>query len=225
MEFWAKWVLFEWKKCLSASTEVCTPSVLSSIFTYISSFATLHSTHSSLRRLWLPRKTYKAAPPVEIQQLVTRFASYCWSQIYEVQKIRTQLRMPFTRPLDTDHLCPRCVLAVITARRAPVVDEFIVQRISRQSFHDVALGWLVGERDGRHHVSAEVDAEDRDGAERQWNVGDDEQQERRDLRDVARQRVGDRLLEVVKDQSTLRHNRKHRWHYYHYWPLWTLHLH
>ena len=77
-----------------------------------------------------------------------------------------------------------------------------MHRVTRKSLHYVAFGRLVGERDGRHHVSSEVDAEDRDGAERQRNVGDDEQQERRDLRDVARQRVGDRLLEVVKDQTT-----------------------
>ena len=83
-----------------------------------------------------------------------------------------------------------------------MIDEFVVERVARHALHDVALGLLVGERDGRHHVGTEVDAEDRDGAERQRNVGDDEEQERRDLRDVARQRVGDRLLEVVEDQAT-----------------------
>jgi len=87
--------------------------------------------------------------------------------------------------------------------RAPVVDKFIVQRIPRQSLHDVALSRLVGEGDGRHHVRAEVDTEDRDRAQRQRNVGDDKEQERRDLRDVASQRVGDRLLQIVEDQSTL----------------------
>ena len=84
----------------------------------------------------------------------------------------------------------------------PVIDEFVVQRVARQSFHDVALGSLVGQRDGRHHVGAEVDTENRDGAERQRHVGDDEEQERRDLRDVARQRVRDRLLQVIEDQPT-----------------------
>jgi len=86
--------------------------------------------------------------------------------------------------------------------RAPVVDEFVVQRVSRQPFHDVAFCRLVRERDGRHHVGAEVDAEDCDGAERKWNVGDDEQKERRNLRYVARQRVCDRLLQVVEYQAT-----------------------
>ena len=83
-----------------------------------------------------------------------------------------------------------------------MVNKFVVDGVAWQSFHDVALGLLVGERDGRHHVGAEVDTEDRDGAERQRHVGDDEQQERRDLRDVARQRVRDRLLQVVEDQAT-----------------------
>ena len=86
--------------------------------------------------------------------------------------------------------------------RAPVVDEFVVQRVSRQPFHDVAFCRLVRERDGRHHVGAEVDAEDCDGAERKWNVGDDEQKKRRNFRYVARQRVCDRLLQVVEYQAT-----------------------
>ena len=77
-----------------------------------------------------------------------------------------------------------------------------MQRVARQALHDVGLGRLVGERDGGHHVGAEVDAEDRDGAERQRNVGQDEDEERRDLGDVRRQSVRDRLLEVVEDQPT-----------------------
>ena len=77
-----------------------------------------------------------------------------------------------------------------------------MERVTWKSLHDVALGSLVRQRDRRDHVSAEVDTEDGDGAERQWNVSDDEEQERRDLRDVASQRVRDRLLEIVKDQPT-----------------------
>lgn len=52
-----------------------------------------------------------------------------------------------------------------------------------------------------HHVSAQVDAEDGDGAQRQWDVGHDEQQEGCDLGDVAGQGVSDGLLQVVEDQA------------------------
>lgn len=47
---------------------------------------------------------------------------------------------------------------------------------------------------GTHHVGAQVDAEDGDGAQRQWDVGHDEQQEGCDLRDVAGQGVGNGFL-------------------------------
>lgn len=53
-----------------------------------------------------------------------------------------------------------------------------------------------------HHVSAQVDAEDGDSSQRERNAGDDEEEEGRDLRDVARQRVRDGLLQVVKDETT-----------------------
>jgi len=53
---------------------------------------------------------------------------------------------------------------------------------------------LVSERDGWYEIRAEVDAEYRDGAKGEWNVGEDEEKERSDLWDVARQRVRDRLL-------------------------------
>ncbi|KFQ42112.1 hypothetical protein N333_10477, partial [Nestor notabilis] len=52
-----------------------------------------------------------------------------------------------------------------------------------------------------HHVGAQVDAEDGDGAQGQRDVGHDEEQEGGDLRDVAGQGVGDGLLQVVKDQA------------------------
>ncbi|KFV72974.1 hypothetical protein N307_05460, partial [Dryobates pubescens] len=51
-----------------------------------------------------------------------------------------------------------------------------------------------------HHVGAQVDAEDGDGAQGQGDVGDDEEQEGSDLGDVAGQGVGNRLLQVVEDQ-------------------------
>ncbi len=65
-------------------------------------------------------------------------------------------------------------------------------------------------RRASHQISSQVDAEDGDGSKRQRHVSEDEEQEGRDLGDVGRQRVRDRLLEVVEDKSPLldtRHDR------------------
>jgi len=84
----------------------------------------------------------------------------------------------------------------------PAVDKFVVLRVAWHPLHYVALRLLIRQRDGRHKVGAKVDAENGNGAERQRNVSKDEDEERRDLRDVARQCVRNRLLEVVEDQTT-----------------------
>lgn len=55
-----------------------------------------------------------------------------------------------------------------------------------------------------YHVSSQVDAEDSDGAQRQRDVDQDEEQEGCDLRDVAGQCVGDGLFQIVKDESACR---------------------
>lgn len=52
-----------------------------------------------------------------------------------------------------------------------------------------------------YHVGSQVDAEDGDGAQRQWDVDQDEEQEGGDLRDVAGQSVCDGLFQIVKDQT------------------------
>jgi len=75
-------------------------------------------------------------------------------------------------------------------------------RIAWHPLHDVALCLFIRQRDGWHEVGAEVDTEDGNGAEWQRDVSKDEDQERRNLRDVARQSVRNRLLEVVEDQTT-----------------------
>ena len=54
-----------------------------------------------------------------------------------------------------------------TCPPVPVIDEFVAGRVARHALHDVALGLLVGERDGREHVGAEVDTEDGDVV-RRW---------------------------------------------------------
>merc|ERR1719216_750526 len=72
--------------------------------------------------------------------------------------------------------------------------------------YDVRFSKLVGHGDGRHHVSAQVNAEDGDGAQGQGHIGEDEQEEGGDLGDVGGQGVGDGLLQVVKDQPALLHS-------------------
>lgn len=52
-----------------------------------------------------------------------------------------------------------------------------------------------------YHVSSQVDTEDGDGAQRQRDIDDNEEQEGGDLRDVAGQGVRDGLLQIIKDES------------------------
>ncbi len=56
-----------------------------------------------------------------------------------------------------------------------------------------------------YHVCSQIDTQDGDGSQRQRNVGDDVHQKWRDLGDVTGQGVGDRLLQVVEDETTLFH--------------------
>lgn len=54
-----------------------------------------------------------------------------------------------------------------------------------------------------YHVSSQIDAQNGDGSERERNVAQDERQEGRDLRNVGCQRVRDRLLQVVENETAL----------------------
>lgn len=54
---------------------------------------------------------------------------------------------------------------------------------------------------GIHHVSAQVNAEDGDCSQWERYVCNDEDQERRDFRNVTGQGVSNRLLQVIKDQA------------------------
>ncbi len=56
-----------------------------------------------------------------------------------------------------------------------------------------------------YHVCSQIDTQDGDGSQRQRNVGDDVHKEWGDLGDVTGQSVGDRLLQVVEDQSAFLH--------------------
>ena len=93
-----------------------------------------------------------------------------------------------------------CKLVTIDDR--PVIDEFVVFRVSGQSLHDVRLGILVGQRDSGNHVSTEINAKNSDGTQWQWNVGNDEDKEWRYFRNVTCQCVCNRLLEIVEDESS-----------------------
>ena len=84
----------------------------------------------------------------------------------------------------------------------PVVDEFVVFWVARQSFHDVTLSVLVGQWDGWDHVGTEVNTEDCNGAEWQRNASCDEDEEWRDLRNVTGQSIRYGLLQVVEYQAT-----------------------
>lgn len=55
-----------------------------------------------------------------------------------------------------------------------------------------------------HHISAQVDAEDGDSAQRKRNAGKDEEQEGGNFWDVTGQGVCNGLLQVVKNETTCR---------------------
>ena len=61
-------------------------------------------------------------------------------------------------------------------RNQPLIDQLVGEWVTGQSLHDVRLGLLVSHGDGGHHVGAQVDAEDGDGAEGQRDVAHDKEQ-------------------------------------------------
>ena len=82
------------------------------------------------------------------------------------------------------------------------VDEAVRLRVTRRAVHDVGFLFFVRHGDGRNHVGAEIDAQDEHRGERQRQLGGDVAEERRNLRNVGRERVSDRLLEVIEDETT-----------------------
>mmetsp|Transcript_30025 Transcript_30025/g.97760 ORF Transcript_30025/g.97760 Transcript_30025/m.97760 type:complete len:799 (+) Transcript_30025:140-2536(+) len=85
------------------------------------------------------------------------------------------------------------------------VHEAVGGSVARGAVHDVRLLLLVRERDGGHHVRAEVDAQNEHRRERQRDAQDDEAQEGANLRNVGGEGVRDRLLEIVEDEAALLH--------------------
>jgi len=65
--------------------------------------------------------------------------------------------------------------------------------------------WAVIGPTNTHHVSSQIDAEDGDSSKGQGHISQDEEQERRDLRDVGGQSVGNGLLQVVENETALLH--------------------
>lgn len=57
------------------------------------------------------------------------------------------------------------------------IDQLVCFWISWLPFHDVTLSHLISQRDGRNHVSAQVDAEDGDSSQRKRNTSKDEHEE------------------------------------------------
>ena len=83
----------------------------------------------------------------------------------------------------------------------PFVHQFILDGVTRLTFHDVVLGMFVGKRNSRYHVGSQVDTQNGNGSQWQRNVEQDKEQEGRNLRNVRGQCVGNGLLQVVKDQA------------------------
>eukprot|EP00976_Prorocentrum_cordatum_P096718 1190680-Prorocentrum_minimum.AAC.6 len=85
------------------------------------------------------------------------------------------------------------------------VHEAVGGGVTGGAVHDVRLLLLVGERDGGHHVRAEVHHENHHGGEGQGQADHDEAQEGADLGNVGGERVADRLLQVVENEAALLH--------------------
>jgi hypothetical protein len=56
-----------------------------------------------------------------------------------------------------------------------MIDEFVVNRVTWHTFHDVTLGLLVGKRYGGNEIGAEINTQDGDGTKRQRYISEDEQ--------------------------------------------------
>lgn len=61
--------------------------------------------------------------------------------------------------------------------------------------------WIFFYNWSAYHVSSQVDTKDGDGAQRQRDIDDNEEQEGGDLRDVAGQGVCNGFLQIIKDES------------------------
>ena len=83
-------------------------------------------------------------------------------------------------------------------------------QISRKQRYG-ALEWPLITFTKTYQIGSEIDAEDGDSSEGQRDVGEDEDEEGTDLRDVTGQGVCDRLLEIVKDQTACKTTSKYQY--------------
>jgi hypothetical protein len=81
--------------------------------------------------------------------------------------------------------------------------KMVSARVPWVALHNIKLWVLVSEGDGRDHISAKINAKNQDSGERLRDLEHHEEEEGRDFRDVGGQSVGDRLLEIIEDKTTL----------------------
>ena len=86
-------------------------------------------------------------------------------------------------------------------RHLHIVDKFRFH-VPRHSKHDIVLGLLVSDRYGRYDIRAQIDEEDRHGAQPQGDADDDVEKEGHHLGHQVTHRVRYRLLQVVEDQTS-----------------------
>jgi len=56
--------------------------------------------------------------------------------------------------------------------------------VSWNSVHDIKLWVFISERDSWDHIGTEINTENEDGGKWKWNLEQDEEDERKDLRNV-----------------------------------------
>lgn len=82
-------------------------------------------------------------------------------------------------------------------------DKTIGVHITRRLVHDVSFLVLVGEGDGGDHIGTKINTENEDSWQGKRNLDQDEQKKWRNFGNVGRKSVGDRFLQVIKDQTSL----------------------
>jgi len=64
------------------------------------------------------------------------------------------------------------------------VNEMVSLSFSWLSVHDIKLWVFISERDSWDHIGTEINTENEDGGKWKWNLEQDEEDERKDLRNV-----------------------------------------
>ena len=77
-----------------------------------------------------------------------------------------------------------------------------LQNTEKAPLHDVGFRIFIRHADGRHHVRPEIDRQDQYCRQRHRRQKYNPAQKRTNFRNIRRQCVADRLLQIVKNQST-----------------------